>query len=221
MVDGQNSEKEEEKYTTQGLPNYTAHSLSIKNHLVMGCLYKKSKSKVANFFGATQFLRRYVHVDFPRQNFSHQTNYHPDVKIKRQPFGNIVEVDFEDNSESEQNLKYRYKFSVTMVNGKTNYFARTSRERELWVETLCKIIDLNNGHYIGERESPSYDQVKQKQEKRPNNFKKSERTQLHSMRNKPEVEYSSSHMDFNYFGVQGTLYKRINNLKVFHDANFH
>jgi len=41
------------------------------------------------------------------------------------------------------------------------------------------------------------------------------------MRNKPDVEYSSSQMDFNYFGVQGTLYKRINNVKVYHGESFH
>ena len=41
------------------------------------------------------------------------------------------------------------------------------------------------------------------------------------MDSRPKVDYKSAFLDVNYFGVQGTLYKKIENLKIFHDAMFH
>lgn len=60
-----------EKLTTQGLPLYIAHSLSVKNQMVIGTLFKKSNSKTANLLGTRQFLKRYIHIDFRTKKFTH------------------------------------------------------------------------------------------------------------------------------------------------------
>ncbi len=35
------------------------------------------------------------------------------------------------------------------------------------------------------------------------------------------MTYKTPHLDFEYFGVQGKMYKRIENVKVYHKTAFH
>lgn len=90
------AEDENEHLTVQGLPMYTSHTLNIKDKLIQGELYKKSRSGAANFFKVNQYLKRYFHIDFQRHEVTQRADYHPETKIKRTPFKEIKEIAFEE-----------------------------------------------------------------------------------------------------------------------------
>jgi len=126
----QENEGEDGALSVQGLPFYTSHSMNIKDKMVHGELYKKSKSGTANFFNINKYLKRFVHVDFIRKEVTQRADYHPETKVKRIPFQDIVEINYEqfDENGKEKGVKYTFKFKITQTDTYTTLFARTKRE---------------------------------------------------------------------------------------------
>jgi hypothetical protein len=89
--------------------------MNIKDKVVHGELYKKSKSGAANLFNVNKYLKRFWHVDFIRREVTQRADYHPETKIKRIPFNDIVELNYEDFDENgkEAGANYTFKFRLT------------------------------------------------------------------------------------------------------------
>jgi hypothetical protein len=110
----QSYDGEDGALSIQGLPYYTSHSMNIKDKMVHGELVKKSKSGAANFFNVNKYLKRYCHVDFIRKEVTQRADYHPETKVKRISFQNIIEINYEDFDENgkEKGCNYTFKFKI-------------------------------------------------------------------------------------------------------------
>jgi hypothetical protein len=108
---------------------------------------------------------------------------------------------------------------LVLTNGKTEFFAKNKKESELWQRIICRIVDINNGEKEPFRAGYSLAwetlQAMKHVEDEQNRVASKSRSSL------KDTEYKSNNMDFSYKGVQGLLYKRIEDIKVYHTQGWH
>lgn len=59
--------------------------------------------------------------------------------------------------------KYHYKFRIVLKNSYKDLYARSEKERKVWIRTFCRVLDVNNGMtgpFTGF--SPAYNKVKER-----------------------------------------------------------
>jgi len=111
-------------------------------------------------------------------------------------------------------------------------YARTAKERMLWLRVFCRVIDVNNGmSHPFNSYSPEFKKCKELAKKGIekigkaatdfHNNGKLPQNRLSTAQNLPALTYKSPHLDFNYFCVQGCLFKKIENVKIYHESSFH
>ena len=114
-----------------------------------------------------------------------------------------------------KSLKFKEKFIVYAKNRSYPFFARTDKERELWIEAFCRAIDINNGvatnlHHASE----SYTRLAARSVTRYNSNQRP--TKMIGGDN-----YESIAMKINYDTFRGYLMKRIDKREWYHTSNFH
>ena len=74
----------------------------------------------------------------------------PGSKIKFVDFQEVERIEKQDLDiwNNEAKVEFPYKFIVHTEKRMYEMFAKTKVEQELWVEYLCKIVDLNSGKMI-------------------------------------------------------------------------
>jgi hypothetical protein len=132
--------------TKQNLLNYSSHSLTIKDRLVQGHLLKKSSfSSIAMEHMDVRFkkdiLMRYYHVDFGRNEFTWRQDYHPKSLVKLIKFKQILTLSFMEDetivykkgTHESKSFGFPFRIKVSSRDKDMILYARTAKERELWV----------------------------------------------------------------------------------------
>ena len=115
--------------------------------MIFGELYKLSKSTAAAFFGKNPYLQRHFCVNFKRKEITSRADFHPESKVKTIPFRQIAAVAYDDKKQVRGNkdCPFSFKFTLIQMQSKTDLFAKSLKECELWQRIICRIVDLNNG----------------------------------------------------------------------------
>ena len=93
------------------------------------------------------FLTRYFLIDFETAKVVIQKSLYERKDYKVIEFGDINSVEQQSVAfySHEQEVANKYKFLIVTVEREYELFARTIKERRLWLEHFCRIIDVNNG----------------------------------------------------------------------------
>jgi hypothetical protein len=141
---------------------------------------------------------------------------HPETRAKVTPFSEISDVSLGVlDPVLEKDVKYKFKFVIHLKKSLITCYARTKHEMYLWCRIICRIIDINNGAsepFTGHSQAFNW-------------FLKRTKNTSGGVKDKsllrPSITYRSNDLDFNYNCVEGTLYKKINNVKVYHSSTWH
>jgi hypothetical protein len=117
----------------------------------------------------------------------------------------------------EKDVKFKFKFFIHLKTTFITCYARTKHEMHLWCRIICRIVDINNG---AREPFSGYSQALDLFLKRIKNIVGGVQDAVQPKR-KVDISYRSNDIDFNYNGVEGRMYKKIDSVKVYHSSTWH
>ena len=113
---------------------------------------------------------------------------------------------------------HNFKFTLVLATKTSELFAKTQKECDLWIRVFCRIIDINCGRRepFEDSYSPTWENILLR--RKIDNKKLMNGKGEDFLRN---VDYHSPNMDFSYLEVTGLVYKRIEELKMYHVKGWH
>ena len=137
-------------YERDGQNYFISESCKAGAGNIEGTLIKKSTSKMAATFNTNLYHERRVMIDFRLERIYFQK--HIDERIS---INDTKHIDFKDVERVEKcgldvwshdtTAKYKNKFMLFCSGRVYELFCFSKTERELWVEHLCKVLDVNAG----------------------------------------------------------------------------
>ena len=94
------------------------------------------------------YLERYFILDFQTKRCLLLTAKHIWIDYKTIEFKELQEIEKVelDCWSREHELVNKFKFIIKTTRRDYELFARTHKERDLWMEHFCRVIDLNQGY---------------------------------------------------------------------------
>lgn len=205
-----------EELTKQGISIVNSHTINIGDNQVQGTLFKKSSSKISNWIGTTEklFLKRFFQINFSREVIQMRVDHHPSSKERLIEFKEVVQVKYAIlDPIKDREVPHKFKFILYIKSRLFECYVRTDSERDLWIQAICRIIDSSSGKRLKWNDPQlTFEKVK----------KAREQANVRQKNLDPyKIAHRSAKMDFNYSGVQGTLYKKIQNVKIYHSSQWH